>query len=75
MKKFACSRENGFERNTLEKIKKYLKELQNPSVNNKDTNEDINKIIKRPWIPIIGTKLRQAFRKKNCETFLHQAQI
>ena len=58
--------ENGYERKTLEKItKNYSNELQNPPVNNKDTSEDINKVVKLPWIPIIGLKLRQAFKKKN----------
>ena len=61
--------ENDYERKTLEKItKNYLNELQNPPVNNKDTSEDINKVVKLPWIPIIGTKLRQAFKKKNIKT-------
>ena len=50
----------------MEKIaKNYLKVLQNPPVNNKDTSEDISKVVKLPWIPIIGPKLRQAFKKKN----------
>ena len=54
--------ENGFERKTSKKItKNYLNELQNPPINNKDTSEDINKVVKLPWIPIIGSKLRQAF--------------
>ena len=58
--------ENGYERKTLEKTtKNYLKVLQNPTVNNKDTSEDISKVVKLPWIPIIGPKLRQAFKKKN----------
>ena len=66
--------ENGYERKTLEKItKNYLNELQKPPVNNKDTGEDINKVVKLPWIPIIGPKLRQAFKKER--PFLHQAQI
>ena len=57
---------NGYERKTMENItKKYLNELQNLPVNNKDTSEDINKVVKLPWIPIIGPKLRQAFKKKN----------
>ena len=46
----------------------YLTELQNPPVNNKDTSEDINKVVKLPWIPIIGPKLRQAFKKKTIKT-------
>ena len=54
---------------TLEKItKNYLNELQNPPVNNKDTSEDINKVVKLPWIPIIGPKLKQTFKKKNFKT-------
>ena len=62
-------KENGYERKTLEKItKNYLNELQNPPVNDKDTSEDINKVVKLPWIPIIGPKLRQAFKKKNIKT-------
>ena len=61
--------ENDYERKTLEKItKNYLNELQNPPVNNKDSSEDINKVVKLPWIPIIGTKLKQAFKKKNIKT-------
>ena len=42
--------------------------LQNPPVNNKDTGEDISKVVNLPWIPIIGPKLRQAFKKKNIKT-------
>ena len=61
--------ENGYERKTLEKItKNYLKEQQNPPVNNQDTSEDINKVVKLPWILIIGPKLRQAFKKENIKT-------
>ena len=61
--------ENGYERKTLEKTtKNYLKVLQNPTVNNKDTSEDISKVVKLPWIPTIGSKLRQAFKKKSIKT-------
>ena len=61
--------ENGCERKTLEKIaKNYLKVLQNQPVNNEDTSKDISKAVKLPWIPIIGPKLRQAFKKKNIKT-------
>ena len=31
-----------------EKIKNYLKVLQNPPVNNKDTSEDISRVVKLP---------------------------
>ena len=61
--------ENGYERKTLEKItRNYLNQLQNPPISNKDTSEDIIKVVKLPWIPIIGSKLRQAFKKKNIKT-------
>ena len=61
---------------TLEKItKNYLNELQNPPVNNKDTNEDINKVVKLPWIHNIGPKLRQCLETKTLPPFLHQVQI
>ena len=61
--------ENGYERKTLEKVtRNYFKELQNPPVNDKNTSEDIDKVVKLPWIHIIGPKLRQAFRKKNIKT-------
>ena len=39
-------------------------------VNNKNTSEDINKVVKLPWIPIIGPKLRQAFKNKTIKTIL-----
>ena len=37
--------------------KSYSKEIQNPQVN-KNNTEDINKMDKLPWIPIIGPKLK-----------------
>ena len=53
----------------MEKItKNYLNELQNTPVTNMDTSEDISKVVKLPLIPIIGPKLRQAFRIKNIKT-------
>ena len=61
--------ENGYEKKPLEKItNNYLNELENPPVNNKYTSEDISKVVKLPWIPIFGPKLRQAFKKKNIKT-------
>ena len=61
--------ENGCERKRLEKISKnYLNNLQNPPVDNKYSSEDISKVVKLPCIPIIGPKLRQAFKKKNIST-------
>ena len=32
---------------------------------NKDTSDDINKVVKLLWISIIGPKIRQTFRKKS----------
>ena len=49
--------ENGHEKKTLVKS-----ELQNPPGTNKDNTEDIKKVVNLPWIPIIGLKLRQAFK-------------
>ena len=34
-----------------------LKRTAKPPVNNNDTSEDISKVVKPPWIPIIGPKL------------------
>ena len=60
---------SGYERKTVQKMrKKYLNELQNPPVHNKNTSEDISKAVKFPWIPIIEPKLWQAFKKKNLKT-------
>ena len=42
--------------------------MKNPPVNNKDSSEYINKIVKLPWIPNIGPKLRQVFKNKNITT-------
>ena len=53
----------------MEKIaKNYVKELQNPYVNNNDSREDTIKVVQLPWIPIVGPKLRQVFKKKNIKT-------
>ena len=51
--------ENGYDRKTLEKIKNDFNELH---------SEDNSKVVKRPWIPITGPNLRQAFKKNNIET-------
>ena len=59
--------ENAYERKTLEKISNdYLNKLQTHSY--KDNSEDINKVVKLPWIPIIRPKLRKKFKKKNIKT-------
>ena len=56
--------ENGYERKTLSKITKYYLNELLPPANNKDTNEDINKVVKLPGIPIVGPKLRQGSNLK-----------
>ena len=61
-------RERLWKKNFGKDNKNYLKEQQNPLVNNQDTSEDINKVVKLPWILIIGPKLRQAFKKENIKT-------
>ena len=57
---------NGYE--TLVKVKNYLNKLHHPPVNNQNTSEDINKVVILLWIPIVGSKLRQAFKKKKIKT-------
>ena len=59
--------ENPHERKTLEKISNdYSNKLQTHS--HKENSEDINKVVKLPWIPIIRPKLRKKFKKKNIKT-------
>lgn len=41
------------------------KKLLKWTINNNSNSEDTNKIVKPPWIPIIGFKLRKAFKNKN----------
>ena len=62
--------EDGHERKTLGKISKsYLNKLQNRAVANKDNTEDNKKVVKLPKIPIIGSILRQAFKRKALKHF------
>ena len=43
----------------MDKISKnYLNELQNPLITNKSNSEDIKKVVKFPWLPISGVKLK-----------------
>ena len=37
--------------------------------------EDTNKIDKLQWIPIIGPKLKEAFKKNKLQPCLHQAHV
>ena len=39
-----------------------------PTRYNNDTSEDISKVVKPPWMRIIGPKLGQAFKKKSIKT-------
>ena len=65
-----CVHRKWLSKKTLEKIsKKLFKRTAKPTCYyNKDNSENINKVVKRPYIPIIGPKLRQAFKKKNIKT-------
>ena len=68
--------ENAYERKTLGKVtRNYFKELQNPPVNNKNISEDIDKVVKLPWIPIIGPNYGKRLKRKTLRPFLHQAQV
>ena len=61
--------ENDYERKNVEKISKsYLNELQNLLVTSERNSDDTNKIVKLPCVPIIGSRSRKAFRKKNIKT-------
>ena len=57
--------ENGHDRQQLQELSKdYLSKI---SVPKPDKNENEN-IVKLPWIPVLGPKLRKAFRKKGIKT-------
>ena len=63
-----CTHKERLRKKNFGKDKKLFKSTQNPHANNKDTSANISKVVKLPWIPIIGPKLRQAFKKKNIKT-------
>ena len=58
--------ENGYRRKTWENISENcLNELQNQPFTNKDNSEDVSKVVKVTWMPIIEPKLMQAFKEEN----------
>ena len=60
--------ENGHDRSHLYSIIRENK-CQAPKTENTDSN-----IVKLPWIPIIGPKIRKELRKKDTRSSLHQLQ-
>ena len=59
--------ENGHNRNTLTNIAtEYLRNTNKPKSNDQNNTKNTKNIIKLPWAPIIGPKLRKEFKKKDC---------
>ena len=61
--------ENGHNRNTLTNIAtEYLQSINKPKSNNQNNTKNTKNIIKLPWVPILGPKLRKEFKKKDIKT-------
>ena len=61
--------ENGHNRNTLTNITtEYLRNINKPKSNDQNNNKNTKNIIKLPWVPILGPKLRKEFKKKKIKT-------
>ena len=61
--------ENGHNRNTLTNIAtEYLRNINKPKSNDQNNNKNTKNIIKLPWVPILGPKLRKEFKKKKIKT-------
>ena len=61
--------ENGHNRNTLTNIAtEYLRNINKPQSNNQNKTKNTKNIIKLPWAPILGPKLRKEFKKKDIKT-------
>ena len=60
--------ENGHDRNHLHSIIRVNKH-QAPKSENTDSN-----IVKLPWVPIIGHKIKKNFEKQDVGSSLHQLQ-
>ena len=61
--------ENGHNRNTLANIAtEYLQNINKPKSNNQNNTKNTKNIIKLPWVPILGPKLRKEFKKKDIKT-------
>ena len=61
--------ENGHNRNTLTNITtEYLQNINKPRSNDQNNTKNTKNIIKLPWVPILGPKLRKEFKKKDIKT-------
>ena len=61
--------ENGNSRNTLTNIAtEYLQNINKPKSNDRNNTRNAKNIIKLPWVPILGPKLRKEFKKKKIKT-------
>ena len=61
--------ENGHNWNTLTNITtEYLRNINKPKSNDQNNNKNTKNIIKLPWVPILGPKLRKEFKKKKIKT-------
>ena len=61
--------ENGHNRNTLTNITtEYLRNINKPKSNDQNNNKNTKNIVKLPWVPILGRKLRKEFKKKKIKT-------
>ena len=59
--------ENGHDMKKLQNIsKEYIENLNRPKPANE--SDETTDTVKLPWIPILGPKIRKAFRKKNIKT-------
>ena len=61
--------ENGHNRNTLTNIAtEYLRNINKPKSSDQNNSKNTKNIIKLPWVPILGPKLRKEFKKKKVKT-------
>ena len=61
--------ENGHNGKTLTNIAtEYLRNINKPKSNDQNNTKNTKNIIKLPWVPILGPKLRKEFKKKDIKT-------
>ena len=61
--------ENGHNRNAPSNIAtEYLRNINKPKRNDQNNTKNTENIIKLPWVPILGPKLRKEFKKKDIKT-------
>ena len=61
--------ENGHNRNAPSNIAtEYLRNINKPKRNDQNNTKNTKNIIKLPWVPILGPKLRKEFKKKDIKT-------